>query len=76
MPQDGRQADRLGERGLLALSLLHRGHRMLAGTLGPGYFQTAACVPVSKQLISFFNTQLPQHQDQVKVTSLACWSAS
>lgn len=49
---------------------------MLAGALGLGWFQTAACFPVSKQLISFFNTQLPQHQAQVKVTSLACWSAS
>lgn len=76
MPQDGRQADMLGENGLFALSLLYWGHRMLAGALGLGWFQTAARFPVSKQLISFFNTQLPQHQAQVKVTSLVCWSAS
>lgn len=72
----GRQADRLGERGLFTLSLLYGAHRMLPGTLDPGYFQTAVYIPVSKQLISFFNKQLPQHQAQVKVTSLACWCVS
>ncbi|KAK1893916.1 NAD(P)H-quinone oxidoreductase subunit 5 chloroplastic, partial [Dissostichus eleginoides] len=61
-PTCPRMADRLREGGLLALSLLYWGPRML----GPWWFQTAACVPVSKQLISFFNTQLPQHQAQVK----------
>lgn len=44
---------------------------MPVAALGPGCFQAAAHVPVSKQLISFFNTQLPEHQ--VKVTCSAVW---
>lgn len=71
MPQDGRRA---GKEGAVRSVFIVLGHCMLAGALGLGLFQTAACVPVSKQLISFFKTQLPQHQAQVKVTSLACWS--
>ncbi|MEQ2228358.1 hypothetical protein ILYODFUR_008042 [Ilyodon furcidens] len=31
--------------GVSVLSLLHPGHRMLVGALGPGYFQAAAYVP-------------------------------
>lgn len=70
--QAGRQAG--GREGGCSLCLYCAGatERLLVHR-GPGWFQTAACVPVSKQLISFFNTQLPQHQAQVKVTSLACW---
>lgn len=37
--------------------------------LGLGWLQNAAGFPGSEQLSSFFNTQLPQHQAQVKVTS-------
>lgn len=45
MPWDGRQADRLGQWRLFALSLLYWGHRMLAGALGLGWFQTACSLP-------------------------------
>lgn len=41
----------------------------VGAALGLGWLQTAAGFPGSEQLSSFFNTQLPQHQAQVKVTS-------
>lgn len=41
----------------------------VGAALGLGWLQTAAGFPGSEQLSSFFSTQLPQHQAQVKVTS-------
>lgn len=62
--------------GAFALSLLHRGPPCVAVAQGLRWLQTAAGFPESKQLSSFFNRQLPQHQAQVKVTSFVWRSAS
>lgn len=64
----GRAVGGGGGGGGFALSLLHRATVCRRGA-GPRVVETAAGFPGSEQLSSFFNTQLPQHQAQVKVTS-------
>lgn len=74
MPQDGRQTD------------WGRGGCSLFIALGPPYASwlhqalgSSRLPCVSRWASSWSNfsaAQLPQHQDQVKVTSPACWSAS
>lgn len=74
MPRDGEQTDVRGEQGGGVEGGFHSvfiapGPPCVGAALGLGWLQTAAGFPGSEQLSSFFNTQLHQHQAQVKVTS-------
>lgn len=74
MRRDGKQTDMWVEpRGEGPCCLYCTGATMCSRGTGP---RVLAGFPGSEQLSSFFNPPLPQHQAQVKVTSLVCRSAS